>query len=149
MRAFVVQRLGHDGEPGLAARERKELETALAHALERVRRATGLEGAAAQRRRAHRSHLAGGGEYLLLRLHRAGTSDDLHGVAAEHHAGRDAHEGVVLLPLARDLLVRLADVDDLGHARQRFDARAVHAAIIADETYRRALSARHRPRLIA
>src|SRR5580765_4457170 len=70
---------------------------------------------------------------LFLGLDGARTGDDLHLVAAEGDAGRDRDERILLAPLARDLLVRLADVNDLGDARQRFDARAVDAAIVADE----------------
>ena len=47
------------------------------------------------------------------------------------------------LPLARHLLVRLADVNHLGDAGQRFDARAVDAAVVADEAHGGARLARH------
>jgi hypothetical protein len=40
-------------------------------------------------------------------------------------------------------------VDDLGNARQRLDARAVDAAVVADETDRRALGARHGAGLVS
>ena len=54
-----------------------------------------------------------------------------------------------LAPFARHLLVRLADVNDFGDAGQRLDARAVDAAVVADEPDRRARLARHRPRGVA
>src|SRR5580765_86971 len=82
---------------------------------------------------------------LFLGLDGARTGDDLHLVAAEGDAGRDRDEGVLLAPFARDLLVRLADVNDLGDARQRLDARAVDAAVVADEPDRDARLPRHRP----
>ena len=69
--------------------------------------------------------------------------------AAERHARRDRDDRVLLLPFARHLLVRLADVDHLGDAVERLDARAVHAAVVADEADGRARLAGHRPRLVA
>ena len=53
------------------------------------------------------------------------------------------------LPLARHLLVGLGDVEDFLDAGQRGQPRAVHPAVVADEADRRALLARHRPRLVA
>src|SRR5437867_208702 len=149
MRAFLVQCFGHDGEARLVPRESEQLQTALPHTLERIRRAARLERAAAKRRRPELSHLARGGDDLVLGLHRAGSGDDLDLLTAENHAGGEADEGARLLPLARDLLVGLRDVNDLGDAGQRLDARAVDAPVVADESDRRTLTAWHRPRVIA
>ena len=40
-------------------------------------------------------------------------------------------------------------MNDFGDAGQRFDARAVDASVVADETDGRARLARHRPRRVA
>ena len=69
--------------------------------------------------------------------------------SAERHAGRDRDDRVLVPPFARDLLVRLADVNDFGDARKRLDARAVDAAVVADEADRGARLARHRARRVA
>ena len=83
----------------------------------------------------------------VLTRHRPGHDDDL--LAADRDAGRDRHDRVLRPPLARHLLIRLRDMNDLRHARERADARRVDAAIIADEPHRRALCAGHGTRLVA
>src|SRR5581483_1381364 len=83
------------------------------------------------------------------RLDGAGAGDDHDVLAAERHARRDGDDGVLLLPFARHLLVRLADVNDFRDAVEPLDARAVDAAVVADEADRRAGLARHRTGLVA
>src|SRR5688572_18450675 len=85
----------------------------------------------------------------MLTLDGAGTRDHLNRLAAERHAWRDSDHGALGAPFPRHLLVRLGDVNDLGDAGQRLDARAVHAAVVADETDGGALAAGHGARLVA
>ncbi len=148
VRALVVQRLGDDGEARLATREREHGEPLLAEALKGIGGAARLVCAAAQRRATRVTHLLRGQDDLRLALHRAGAGDDRDLAAAEHDARRDGDQRVLLPPLARYLLVRLGDVDHLGHAFQRLQSRAVHAAVVADESHRGTLRAGHGARLI-
>ena len=69
--------------------------------------------------------------------------------AADPQAARQRHDGGFRLPLARDLLVGLGDVEDLGHAGERREARAVHPAVVADQPDGGPLAAGHRPALVA
>src|SRR5689334_18510512 len=133
MRALFVERFGHDRKARLTTREREQLEPAFAESLERVGRAAGLERAAAEGRRARVLHRASRGENLLLGLDRTGTGDDDDVLTAERDTWCDRDDRIVRPPFARNLLVRLADVNDLGDAGQGLDARSVHAAVVPDE----------------
>src|SRR5205823_13845767 len=85
---------------------------------------------------------------LLLRLHRTRSGDDGDLAAAKGDAGSERDDGIRLLPLARDLLVRFADVNDFGHAGQRLDPRSVDRPVIADQSDGHALLARHGTRAV-
>ena len=65
------------------------------------------------------------------------------------HTGRDGDNRILGPPLARDLLVRLGDVDDLRDAGQRLDARRVDPSIVAHQPDGRSLGARHGARFVA
>ena len=147
--AFGVHCLGHDWKAGFLSRARQKLKPLLAHALKRIRRAARLERAAAERRPSRRLDDARGGENLLFRFDGARSADHDDGIAAHRDAGRDLDDRILGAPFARDLLVRLADVNDLRHAGKGFEPRRIDAPIVPDETDGGALRARHRPRLVA
>src|SRR5262245_37626601 len=143
MRALFVERFGHHRQSRLSPRERQHLESLLPETLKGVRRAPWLECTTAERRGASGTDRARCHDDLLLRFHGTRAGDDGNVLRAERDAGCDVDDGVLLLPLTRDLLVGLANVDHFGHAGQGLDPGAVHAPIVADEADRGPLLAGH------
>ena len=74
---------GDDGQAGFCARAGEHLEAFEAMTLKCIRRAAGLEGAAAQDAGAGAAHMMGGGHELELGLNRAGASHGDELVAAD------------------------------------------------------------------
>src|SRR5581483_6757727 len=110
--AFGVHRLGADQQPGFGARFGEQLEPRPAQPLKGVGRGARFPGPAAQDHRARVLDEPGGGDDLALVLDRTGPRDRDDLGAADRHAARQADDGVLGLPLAAHLLVRLGDVDD-------------------------------------
>src|SRR5688500_4553421 len=88
-------------------------------------------------------------ENLLFGLYRAWPGDDWYVVPAERNAGSYRDNRAFGTPLARYLLVRLCDVNDLRGAGKRSEARAVDPPVIAHHTDGGTLRAGHRARLIS
>src|SRR4051812_12447172 len=147
--AFGVHRLCDNWKPGFFSRAREKGETLFPHSLEGVRRATWLEGSAAQGVSTGSFYDSSGGHDLFFGFHRAWATDDYDRIATHCNAGAQFNDCVLGSPLARDLLVWLSDVDDLRYARQCLETRRIDASVVADESNRGALRTRHRPRLIA
>ena len=146
---LAIHRLGDDEQAGLLPGSREQLEPGASQPLERIGRAARLEGAGPKHRGAGLADGASRLEDLPLALDRAGTRHDHDLVAANGEPAGRRIDGRVRLPLARHLLVRLGDVDDLLDAGQRGEPGPVHPAVVAHEPDGRALLARHRARLIA
>ena len=109
---------------------------------ERVRRRARLERAAAQHRGARVVHRASDVQELPARLHRTRTRDDGAAAVTEAHRCDVDHRGL-RMPLARHLLVRLADghrVDDSG---QVDDGIADRRCIASQHADGEAVRARH------
>ena len=112
-------------------------------ALEGVRAGARLERAAAHEARPCRRHAVRRGAHLRHRFHRAWPGDHLDLAAADAHAA-DVHDAARLVPLARDQLVRLQDVQRALHARERVEHLRIELAFVADGADERALgAARH------
>src|SRR5690606_13571708 len=86
---------------------------------------------------------------LLARLDGARPRHEHHVVGPDAGAVRQLDDRVVRAPLARHLLVRLGDVDDLEHTGQRLELGAVHLAVIADEADGSALLSGDGPCVVA
>jgi len=86
---------------------------------------------------------------LRLALHRARPRHHHQRVPADRQPAGQAHQRVLGLPLARDLLVGLSDVDDFQYAVQAQQPRCIHLAVIANQADRGALLAGHGTGLIA
>src|SRR5690606_4265582 len=143
-----LERLGDDREARLLARAGEQLEALDTEPLEGVRRRPRLERAAAQHGGAGRPQPPRDGDDLLLRLDGARPRHQDDVLSADPRAVAQLDDRRLGPPLARDLLVRLRDVDHLEDTGQRFQAAAVHAAIVADQPDGRTLPAGDRPALV-
>ena len=106
-----VHHLSDDGEAGLGARGRENLEPLFAVAAERVGAGAGLEGAASEQVSASRLHRPRRLYHVLFRVHRTGAGHGHQPAAADLH-GPHLDDGIIFLYLAAGELVRLADADD-------------------------------------
>ncbi|HSL68998.1 MAG TPA: hypothetical protein VK864_02085 [Longimicrobiales bacterium] len=143
------ERFGNNRKAGLGACLCQQFETLHAQALKCVRRCPRLECAAAQHGYARALQPVGNTDDLGFRFHRAWSGHQHDFAAANTGAVRQLDNGVFGFPFARNLLVRLAHVNDLHDAGQRFQPTAVDLAVIADQSDRGSLPARNRAGLVA
>ena len=116
-----IHEFGHDRQPGLLARLAQDRQRVVAEALERVRRGSRLEGAAAQHRPARGGDRPRRLQGLLAVLDRARARDQTEELVTDLAAVHLDH-GRIGSDLARDQLVRLQDRQhllDAGIALQR------------------------------
>ena len=110
-----VDDLDDERQPGLASALLQDLEPPLPQTLERVRRGPRLVDVAAQDRRARLGRRLARDHRLVLVLDGARTRDDRERLAP--HRGRaHEHAGGLGVQVARDHLVRLADLDHVVDA---------------------------------
>ena len=148
MCTFFIHRLRYDRQTARLPGARQQLEAFLAQSLKGIRRATRFECASAERSPTGGLHYSRSRENLLFGFNRAWAANHDHTVTANHNAVPEVDDSVVRPPLARDLLVRLGDVNDLRDTGQCLEPRSIDAPVVSDETDRGPLRPRHRPRLV-
>src|SRR5258708_4869323 len=95
-------------------------------------------------------HPLGYGECLLASFNAASARDNRQARAANSR-GRvwEANDGVVLLNVAADQLIRLGDLDDFLHSRHFFERALLDFTLVAGDANGGALRTRHGMRTVS